>query len=317
MKNNIFLSFTNKNALLSKKSSKVIYALLRYLIIIGLSFLILYPIFVKCMVSLMPNEDLFNTSVIFLPKNPTLTNFKIVWNAVNYPIVFLKTLFICIIVSALQVASSTLVAYGLAKFKFYGQKIIVALVIFMMVIPAQVILTPLYIRFRFFDITQLIQVGGEMSGISLIDTPLPFILLSATATSFKNGLYIFMLIQHFKNSPKVLDEAALIDGCTKFSTFIRIALPGSVPMLMSVFLFSFVWQWNDYYYTSVLAPNMGLMSTKLLNVQFSWIAGIGSDYSFSVSYAPRLLLLISPLIVLYLFTQRFFVESIERSGIVG
>ena len=311
-----------KSELLNKRSlnvsmGNIAFVIVRAVILIGLSFIIVYPIFVKLTTSLMSNSDLYNPSVVFLPNEPTLSNFRIVWNAVDYPKTFLFTITLCIITSVLQMVSCTLVAYGLARFKFFGKKLIMALVIVMLVVPVQMILTPLYIRFRFFDITQLIQVGGTLSGISFIDTPIPFILLSVTATGFKNGLYIFILLQHFRNSPKVLEEAAYIDGCTKFTTFTKIALPGAVAMLATIFLFAFVWQWNDYYYTSVFCPQLGLMSSELLNVDFSWIGGISSDYSFSASYAPRVLLLILPLIILYLFTQRFFVESVERSGIVG
>lgn len=293
------------------------YRAARGVILIGLAFMILYPIFVKITSSLMSNSDIYNPSVVFLPKNPTLANFITVWDAVDYPQTFLKTFSLSLAVGILQMVSCTLVAYGLAKFTFYGRRIIMGLVIFTLVIPTQTILTPLYIRFRFFDVTQLIQVSGELSGISFINTVIPILLLSATATAFKNGLYIFILIQHFRNSPKVLEEAALIDGCNRFTTFTRIAVPGAVTMLVTVFLFSFVWQWTDYYYTSVLMPEMDFLATKLLDVKFSWIAGIKGDLSASVSYAPRVLLLIFPLIIIYLFTQHFFVESIESSGIVG
>ena len=304
-------------ARIKKQAYGVCFRIIRGILLAGLVFLILYPIFVKAAASLMSNSDIYNPSVVFLPKNPTFENFITVWNAVEYPIAFAKTFALSFTVGILQVISCTLVAYGLAKFRFYGRRIIMGLVIFTLVIPTQTILTPLYIRFRFFDITQLLQIGGELSGISLINTVLPITLLSATATAFKNGLYIFILLQHFKNSPKVLEEAAFIDGCGRFATFTRIAVPGAVPMLVTIFLFAFVWQWTDYYYTSIFIPEMDFLTSRLLDIEFSWIAGISGDYAISVSYAPRVLLLIFPLVIVYLFTQRFFVESVERSGIVG
>lgn len=315
---NLQLSKKDLNRVSIKKHAcSAAYRLARGLILTGLAFLILYPLFVKISASLMSTSDTYNASVVFLPKAPTLSNFITAWEAVDYPLTFLKTLALSLSVGVLQVISCTLVAYGLAKFSFYGRRLILGLVIFTLVIPTQTILTPLYIRFRFFNVAQLIQVGGELSGVSMINTILPILLLSLTATAFKNGLYIFILVQHFRNSPKVLEEAALIDGCSRFSTFTRIAVPGAIPMLVTVFLFSFVWQWTDFYYSSVLMPEMDFLATKLLDVKFSWIAGIEGDLSASVSYAPRLLLLILPLAILYCFTQRFFVESVERSGIVG
>ena len=135
--------------------------------------------------------------------------------------------------------------------------------------------------------------------------------------SDKDSFFLHCVNHSLELLDKVLEEAALIDGCSRFSTFTRIAVPGAIPMLVTGFLFSFVWQWTDFYYSSVLMPEMDFLATKLLDVKFSWIAGIEGDLSASVSYAPRLLLLILPLVILYCFTQRFFVESVERSGIVG
>jgi multiple sugar transport system permease protein len=210
-----------------------------------------------------------------------------------------------------------LTSYGLARFKFKGCSIVLIGVILTLIVPLQVILTPLYIRFRFFNPLQFVQIGGSLSGVSLINTLVPNILLSATAMGLKNGLFILMLMQFFKNQPKVLEEAAYVDGCSRLRTFVSIMIPGAVPMLVTVFLFSFVWQWNDYYYSSIFMPESGLLARKLLNMDFSLEGGLSSQLSSAVSYAPKLILLIAPLIIIYIFTQRFFVESIERSGIVG
>ena len=114
-----------------------------------------------------------------------------------------------------------------------------------------------------------------------------------------------------------LEEAANIDGCGTFKTFYRIMLPGAVPMLITVFLFSFVWQWNDFYYSSVLTPEIKVLSMQLLGIKFSSISASTGDLAYAVLNSPKLILLILPLIILYIFTQRFFTESIERSGIVG
>ena len=221
-----------------------IWKLMRFVLLVGLSFMILYPVFVKFSASLKSTADMMDATVVFIPKHPTFQNYKIVLNSVNYPVTLLWTILFCLVQSLLQLASCALVAYGIARFKFRGHKLLFGMAVLTLIIPPQIILLPLYIRFHFFGITNIFQFSGIFSGIDLINTYWPFLLLSGTALGFKNGLYIYLLRQHFKNMPMVLEEAAYIDGCGPFKTFLRIMIPGSVPMLVTVFLFSFVWQWN-------------------------------------------------------------------------
>ena len=137
------------------------------------------------------------------------------------------------------------------------------------------------------------------------------------AVGFKNGLYIFLLRQHFRNMPAVLEEASYIDGSGMFRTFTQIMLPGAVPLLVTVFLFSFVWMWNDYYYTTILAPGLPTLNMKLLGMSVGDIGLILGEMGTSVLQSPRFILLITPLVVLYLLLQKSFTESIVKSGIVG
>ena len=125
-----------------------------------------------------------------------------------------------------------------------------------------------------------------------------------------------MLRQHFKNMPMALEEAAYIDGCGPFRTFLRIMLPGSVPMLVTVFLFSFVWQWNDTVYSGIFFPEIPTLANKLYGMVFTTM-GAGTTLMSAVLESPKFFLLITPIVILYLFTQKLFVQSISRSGIVG
>jgi len=296
--------------------SQSAYSVFRFVLIFGVAFMIIYPLIIKFSVSLRSYNDSLDPTVFFVPKSPTFSNFIIAFNSLNYFKTVLYTSLFCAGVSLLQTASCTLTAYSFGRFKYFGKNLMFALCIVTLAIPPQVILLPLYIKFRYFNPAAIFQLGGVFEGISLIDTPVPFILLSMTAMGFKNGLYIYMLRQHFINVPNVLEEAALIDGCGVFKTFYKIMLPGARPILVSVFLFSFVWQWNDYYYTAILAPNLPVLGTKMFESSSS-ILGAGADYWVSITSSPKFLLMILPLVILYIFTQRFFVESIERSGIVG
>lgn len=301
---------------LRRKGYTYIWKLMRFVLLVGLSFMILYPVFVKFSASLKSTADMMDSTVVFIPKNPTLQNYKIVLNSVNYTLTLLMTVLFCLIQSLLQLASCSLVAYGIARFKFKGHKLLFGMAVLTLIIPPQIILLPLYIRFHFFGITNIFQFSGIFSGVDLINTYWPFVLLSGTALGFKNGLYIYLLRQHFKNMPMALEEAAYIDGCGPFRTFLRIMLPGSVPMLVTVFLFSFVWQWNDTVYSGIFFPEIPTLANKLYGMVFTTM-GAGTTLMSAVLESPKFFLLITPIVILYLFTQKLFVQSISRSGIVG
>ena len=293
-----------------------VWALVRTVLMTGVAFVIVYPVLFKFSVSLRSYSDSFDPMVFFVPRNPTFANFRLAFSALEYPKTALFSLLFCASTSILQAASCTMAAYSFSRFKYFGRNLLFALSIVTLVIPPQVLLLPLFIKFHYFNPLALFRLSGTFTGLNLIDTPIPFLLLSITCMGFKNGLYIYMLRQYFINVPNVLEEAANIDGCGTWKIFYKIMLPGAMPMLMSVFLFSFVWQWNDYYYTAMLAPNLQLLTTRIFTSVES-IFGGGSDYWRGAMASPKILLLMAPLILLYIFTQRFFVESIEKSGIVG
>lgn len=292
------------------------WSIIRSLLLIGLIFTILYPMLNYFSRAFMPYSDMQDATVQYIPRNPTMQNFKIVWQYLDY----LKTLGYTIVntslIAVLQTISCTLISYGLARFKFRGNKILFILCLLTLIIPPQTMLIPIYIRFKSFNILQIFQLGGIFHGVSLINTPIPAVLLSATGLAFKSGLYIYMLRQFFINMPMVLEEAAHIDGCSTFQTFYRIMLPNAIPMIVTVFLFSFVLQWNDYYYSNILAPDLPTIGMKI--VEYINYLNINKATSLlAISHAPSFFLMLLPLIILYIFTQRFFVESITNSGIVG
>ena len=315
MKINNAIKKYNKN-FIKRRTYSLMWSLVRFVIIVGLAFIILYPVFFRFMVSIKSAADLNDPTVVFIPKHPTFNNYKTLLSAVNYFKTFFITAGFTLLTSILQISSCTMVAYGLARFTFRGRGIIFTTAMLSLIVPPQTMVFPLFIRFKYFNPIALFTFTGGINGLDLTNTLIPFILLSATAMAVKNGLYIFLLRQHFKNMPYVLEEAAYIDGCGPFATFLRIMTPGALPMIITVFLFSFVWQWNDYIYSSILAPGLPLLSTKLLGLKFLSLESYGDIYNAMLS-TPKFFLLVTPLVILYFFTQRFFTESIERSGTVG
>ena len=305
-----------RHSLNRKRLLQIVFSIFRLVLLIGLAFTIVYPLIVKFSASIKSPADQANPSVMFIPKEPTFDNYKTVIRSVGYGSTLLYTALFTSMISLLQTAMCLVTAYGLARFRFRGNRLVFGMAVFTLVIPPQALLMPLYFRFKSFNPLQLFKFSGDLWGLDLTGTILPFFLLSITAVAFRNGLYIFMFNQYYRNVPTVLEEAAYIDGCGIFKTFYRIMVPGAGSLILSVFLFAFVWQWNDSFYVSMLAPDLPVLSNRLYGLSYS-ILGASSDIYTALLETPKFFLLISPLLILYLFAQRFFVASVEASGIVG
>ena len=307
------------------KLGRLLWSIVRGVIIIGICFTILQPIFVKLSVSFMSERDLFDSAVKYIPKHFTLNNYKLALKGMDYWRSLLRTLLLSGGVALLQLCSCMLVAYGFARFRFPFKKLLFGCVILMLIVPPQIIMLPLFMHFRFFDIFGLFK-AIKGAPVSLLDSYWPFIIQAATCTGFKNGLFIYMLRQFFKGMPRELEEAAFMDGCTKLGTFIRIIVPSSVPMMVTIFLFGFVWQWMDSFYTSLYLKSTNVIPVALSSLGAS-VYGEYSNFGGSMNFiSPGYLSMMNntgtilamvPLIILYIICQRYFVEGIERSGIVG
>ena len=208
-------------------------------------------------------------------------------------------------------------------FKFKGKNFFFALVLLQIIVPVQIILIPQFSQFRYFDIFGLHKlIRGET--INLRGSILPYYLMSAGCMGLKNGLYIFMIRQFFRNIPKELEEAAYVDGCGTLRTFVSIMLPDAKPILTSCFLFSFVWQWTDGFYSKMFLGNIKLLSTQLAVIadrMDAWMVntmkvpgGASVGYTNCIVSTGTLMVII-PLLILYLFAQKGFVESLSSSGI--
>lgn len=304
-----------------QKSVEILWSIIRAVLIIGISFIILYPLFVKFSVSFMSEPDLYDSTVVYIPKTMTLDNFKMANKLMKYTEVFTDTVLLALVVATFQTISCTLVGYGFARFKFRGKNFWFALVVATLMVPPQIILTPLYIHFRYFDIFGIFTALTG-SGIKLIDTFWPMIFMAVGCMGLKNGLYIYLTRQFFRGMPKELEEAAYVDGSGLLRTFFTVMLPGAIPIMVTCFMFSFVWQWTDTFYTSnflqsrkVLASQLSSLGAQIAGYIRATTGGEPTPAYANMVYNTGVLMVIVPLLVIYLFTQRYFVESIATSGI--
>ncbi|MBQ6257962.1 MAG: carbohydrate ABC transporter permease [Clostridia bacterium] len=296
----------------------------RALLLFGLCFMIIQPLLIRFSTSLMVESDLYDSTIVLLPRNVTLDNYRIVGDLTNLPKSLINTLWTSLLVSLCQVVACTLVGYGFARYSFPLKKFWFACVLLLIIIPPQTMQTSLYTYFAQFDILGLIKLFTG-KGLNLRGSVMPYALMSATCMGLKDGLYIYMLRQYFKGIPKSLEEAAYVDGCNTMHTFVKIMLPDAMPTILSCFLFSFVWQWTDLFYTR----NFLTTSTRpLFSTELSTIVSRMSRYFSNDASKPiivpvgRQQQLISigvlvcciPLVILYCFTQRTFVESLAMTG---
>ncbi|MFC5528739.1 carbohydrate ABC transporter permease [Cohnella yongneupensis] len=311
------------------KSTAALWSLFRYVIIIGISFVILYPIILKISVAIMDKQDIYNPTIFLVPQHFTWENIKMAADIMNFFPSLGRTLLFVIITMLLQAASCALAGYGFARFSFPGSNLLFILVVLTILIPTSTLMVPMYLHFRNFDILGLIHLFTGKDGVNTINTLTPSLITSMTASGLKSGLYIYIFRQFFKGLPKEIEEAALIDGAGGIKTFFRIMLPNAIPPLITVMLFAFVWQYNDTFYTSIFMGESGLISNKLaslpshasayiINSLMSTSPGAQPDPNHVAMVVDTgILIAILPLILLYLFVQRYFVESVERSGVVG
>ena len=305
-----------------KKSVVFIWSAFRLLLLIGISYVILYPILVKFSLIFMDQIDINDVTVKWVPRNLTLDNLKIVMATMNYLPVVLKSGLISFAVAGLQAAACTLGAYGFARFKFKGRNLLFGLVIATLVIPPQTYVITLYTQFQFFDIFGIYHLITGERGINLLNGVMPFLLLAATGMGIRCGLYVYIIRQSFRALPNELEEAAIVDGAGTFKTFFRIMLPNVIPTVLVSFILSFVWQWNDTFFVNIFASDLNVISQALQKLGFSITSYLGGWQHIRGVYTSVLLntgalLTMLPLLLLYVVCQKFFVESVERAGLVG
>lgn len=309
--------------LLKKIISHKIYQILRAVLLFGLCFLILQPLFNKISLSFMQEKDLYDPTIIVLPRNFTLGNYKLVNSLISFWKALFNSIGISTLSSILQVISCTIVGYGFARFKFPFKNVWFACVLLVIIIPPQTIMSSLYLNFRFFDVFGLFKLVTG-STINLQNSIIPYMLLCLTCMGLKSGLYIFLIRQYFRGVPKELEEAAYVDGCGNFSTFLRIMLPDARPILTSCFLFAFVWQWTDSFYSKMFLGKTALLANKLpaitslLAEYLTVINGVGSKPSIAygqMMISTGMIMAIIPLLIIYIVAQRGFVESLSQTGL--
>ena len=311
------------------RGTQFVVSLLRTVFLIGMSFVMVYPVLFILSEAFKGVEDVYDSSVVWLPKHYSLRAFEVALQMLDFKNSIVRTLQIVVPSTLLQLVSSLLAGYGFARFKFRGKTVLFAILIFTIIVPIQTYMIPLYVGFTNLNFLGIGPIMTLITGqkLNVLNSPLPFYLMAMFGAGIRSGLYIFMLRQFFIGMPKELDEAASIDGCGPLQVFTKVMIPNAIPMMVTILVFSLVWYWNDYYLSSMFFDALPPLSQKLADVSvqasFNSISGISGlnqkefDLIKEGVMACGCLVTIIPPLVLYIFAQRYFTEGLERSGIVG
>ena len=305
-----------------------IWSLCRFLLIFGLGFVILYPLLQILSKVFMPVDQYRDLSVIWIPKSLTLDNIKNAITYVKFDESLVNPMILCLSCAAIQIVVCSLTGYGFGRFRFPFREPLFLMVILTIIVPTQIIFLPSFVQYRFFDFFGISKLLGLITGknyteyaANLIDTRWSFWLPSFFGVGLRSGIFIYLFRQCFRGIPKELEEAAKIDGCGSITTYVRIMLPNAKSSILTVFLFSIVWHWNEYTLTRTFFPQkhqpLAIQLRLAIDSMMSDLA-TRNDLAFQmgVTYAA-VLLFILPVLIIYIFTQRWFVEGVESSGIKG
>ena len=314
-----------KRLLAVKKGKSLGIGILRLLFLLGFCFVILYPVISMLSKAVMNEVDLYDNTVIWIPKHFTLKNLAFAWNSMSYPKALLNSVLLAGSTTLLSTLTCMMAGYSFARFDFPLRKLAFVVVILTIMMPPQQIMIPLYLHFQSFDLFGLFSLFGAEAP-NLLNSYWPFLLLAFGGVGIRNGLFVFMFRQYFRSVPWETEESAMVDGASAPRIFFSIMVPGAMTMIATVILFSLVWQWNDTYYTNLFLQDLETLPKAYQSFQMFVVSGssdlkVGYDTTdtnvIALLLNSGMFLVMIPLIVVYLFTQRYFVEGIERSGIVG
>ncbi len=277
------------------------------------SFMFLTPIIGMLSKSFMSTQDVVDPAVQWLPRALSLDNLAVAAKVMKIPATLYNSIGFSGLLAISQTIVSALTGYALSRFEFKYKRFWFMMILLAFILPLPVLMVP---RLMMFTAVQ------EAFKIKLIGTPIPQLVMALLGQGTYSTVLILIFMNFFNMIPRVLDEAAMIDGAGPMQVFYYVAVRLSLATLLVVFLFSFVWNWNETYVTGTLVrSSIELMPGKLdlFDSQFnSVVSALGGGFRINEAYKMAATLIsILPLILLYVFVQKRFIAGIENTGITG
>jgi len=306
---NISLSNLKTFFLGSRTDYGLILKILLYSLLIAIGFVYLYPLLFMFITSMKSPTDLLNPMVQWVPTEFYPGNYIKAFHVLNYPHTFLNSVIVSVLPSLIQTMVCSLIGYGLSRYRFWGKGLMVALILATFIIPAQTTVLPQMLAYK---------------NLGLLGSILALVLPATFGQGFSSAIFILIFYQSFNSLPKALEEAAKLDGASDFKIFFKIAAPAGLPAYIISIIFSTVWYWNETYLTVIFLEGgiqtLPMQLSKFVqayeNLYPPGTVNIFDRLNEAVKLSGTFLNIL-PLLVLYFGLQKWFVESVERTGITG
>lgn len=280
-----------------------------YLLLIAIGFVYLYPLLFMFVTSMKSPQDLLNSMIQWVPSEFYVGNYTKAFRVLNYPINFLISTFVAVVPSLLQAAVASLVGWGLARYRFPGRNLIFVLLMATFIIPAQTTVIPQMLAYKNF---------GLLGNVFSLIIPALF------GQGYRSAIFVLIFYQSFSTFPKALEEAARLDGASEKEIFLKIAVPSALPAFIVSIIFSIVWYWNETYLTSIFlsggVSTLPMQLSKFVqayeNLYPPGMVNIFDRLNEAVKLSGTFLNIL-PLLIMYFVLQKWFVESVERTGLTG
>ncbi len=278
--------------MVTTKKSSIVGKVIIYALLILLAFTMLVPFVWMLSASLKLNKDVFAFPMKWIPETFHWENYKTIWTKIPMATFVLNTFKLTIIVTFLQVLTSSFAAYAFSKLRFKGRNLLFLGYIGTIAVPWQAYMVPQFMMMREFHLN---------------NTHLAIICLQAFS-----AFGVFLMKQFYEGIPDELCEAARIDGLSEYGIYRRVMLPLSLPAISTLVIFTFVTTWNDF-----LGPLIYLNSTNLKTIQLGlrmFITQYSSDYNLIMAASVVSLI---PVLIVFLSLQKYFVQGVASSGLKG
>jgi len=287
-------------------SDGLIYRILVYTLLISFSYIYLYPFLFMFVKSFMTVDDLINPGIKWIPTTLEFSNYTKTMEVLEFPGSIIETVSYVLKVSLSATLSAAIVGYGFARYEFPFKRLLFALMLATFILPSQVTMVALMLIYR---------------NLGLMSSQAAMVLPAILGQGINAAIYILIFYQFFKTIPVVLMESAEVDGASPFKIFTRIAIPLAIPSFIIVFLFSFVWYWNETFTTALYVGGRITMPLKLVAFRNSYETLFppgtpGAELNEAILLAGNMIAIL-PLLIIYFIAQRYFTESIDRTGITG
>lgn len=311
-----------KNTKFLKHASSVAYSVFRLALLIAIGYIVIYPVIYMISSSVKTTAAFADPSVIYIPKHITFGYYSLALEAIDYKDSIISTVKYEIVSAVIEILICSFIAYGLARFDFKGKKFLNFVLLLTILVPVQMIIVPIMTNYSQLDVIGILGLLNRFTGIDLrpniLGTVWTFYLPSIFGVGLRSGILIYIYIQFFSGLPKELEEAAWIDGAGLFRTFFSIAVPSSSVVYTTVTLFALIWHWNDYYLAVMYLSDKFPLAVRIYDIDNLITAvNIWGGGSAVAIKSAACFMFIAPMLVIYLFMQRKFVQSIDRVGITG